>query len=256
MAQTETLRSSDASPEGTVKEVGAISSEITQTATDFFAVGKLPGIGDRIVLRGYGFAFLFVALALAVTLPLQRFFVHPFLFLFFAAVMASGWYGGTGPGLLGVLLSTVASDYFFVQPLYSFAVNATEVAYLVAFVACALVASWISASKRKTEEELLEARAQLETRVAERTAELEKTVRELQENERQRLLLDSERSALSDKLEARKLVERAKGILQRKMKLSEEDAYRTMQRESQQRRKSMKEISESIILNEELKRPS
>ena len=256
MLQTETLRSLVIPPEGNVKDLGASSPEIVQTALDFFAVSKLPRIGERIDVRGYGFAFLFVALALMFTLPLQRLFVHPFLFLFFAAVMASGWYGGTGPGLLGVLLSTVVSDYFFMQPLYSFAVNATEVAYLVSFVACALVASWVSASKRRTEEELLDARAELETRVADRTAELEKTIQELRENEQQLLVLDSERVALSDKLEARKLVERAKGILQRKLRIGEEEAYRTMQRESQQRRKSMKEISESIILNEELKRPS
>ena len=70
------------------------------------------------------------------------------------------------------------------------------------------------------------------------------------------MLLDSEKSALSDKLEARKIVERAKGILQRKLGIGEEEAYRTLQRESQKRRKSMKEISESIILNEEMKRRS
>jgi K+-sensing histidine kinase KdpD len=256
MVQARTLRWPNISPEGSVKNLESSSSEVVQTATDFLAVSKMPRIGDQIVYRRYGFGFLFVALALVFTLPLQPFFVHPFLFLFFAAVMASGWYGGTGPGLLGVLLSTIVVDYFFVQPLYSFAVNATEVAYLVAFVACALVASWISASKRRTEEQLLDARAELETRVAERTAELEKTIEELRENEQQRLQLDSEKAALSDKLEARKLVERAKGILQRKLRIGEEEAYRTMQRESQQRRKSMKEISESIILNEEIKRNS
>jgi len=38
------------------------------------------------------------------------------------------------------------------------------------------------------------------------------------------------------------------------LKISEEDAYRTLQRESQQRRRSMKEIAESIILNDDLKR--
>jgi K+-sensing histidine kinase KdpD len=205
-------------------------------------------------MRRYGFAFLFVALALVFTLPVQHLFVHPFLFLFFAAVMASAWYGSTGPGLLAVLLSTVVVDYFFVQPLYSFAVNATEVAYVVAFVACAMVASWISSAKRGAEEELRQARDQLEIRVAERTAELQKTIEELRENERQRMLLDSEKSALSDKLEARKIVERAKGILQRTMGISEEEAYRSLQRESQQRRKSMKEIAESILLNEEMKR--
>jgi len=72
----------------------------------------------------------------------------------------------------------------------------------------------------------------------------------------ERARLTSEKSELSDRLETRKLMERAKGILQRELKISEEDAYRTMQRESQQRRKSMKEISESIILNDDLKHSS
>jgi len=57
-----------------------------------------------------------------------------------------------------------------------------------------------------------------------------------------------------DRLETRKLVERAKGILQRDLKMNEEDAYHMLQRESQQRRKSMKEISESIILSDDMKR--
>jgi K+-sensing histidine kinase KdpD len=254
MARTNILSSLLARLEGNVRMLEFSPSEMAQTVTEFFAEAGLPWIGDRTVIRRYGFAFLFVALALVFSLPLQRLFVHPFLFLFFAAVMASAWYGSTGPGLLAVLLSTVVVDYFFVQPLYSFAVNATEVAYLVAFVACALVASWVSSVKRETEEELRQARDQLEIRVAERTAELRKTIEELRENERQRMLLDSEKSALSDKLEARKVVERAKGILQRKLGISEEEAYRTVQRESQQRRKTMKEISESIILNEEIKR--
>jgi uroporphyrinogen-III synthase len=68
--------------------------------------------------------------------------------------------------------------------------------------------------------------------------------------------LDSENSELSNRLETRKLVERAKGILQRDLGVSEEEAYQTIQRESQQRRKSMKELSESIILSEDLKRRS
>ncbi len=92
--------------------------------------------------------------------------------------------------------------------------------------------------------------------MAERTAELQKTIAELQENKRQREQLESEKSALSGQLESRKMVERAKGILQRDMKIGEEEAYRAMQRQSQQMRKSMKEIAESIILNDELKRGS
>ena len=40
------------------------------------------------LIRRYALALLFVAAALSCSLLLQRFFPHPFLFLFFAAVMA------------------------------------------------------------------------------------------------------------------------------------------------------------------------
>ena len=201
-----------------------------------------------------GIALLCVAGALCLSLLLQHLFPYPFLFLFFAAVMASAWFGGTAPGLFAVFLCTLAVDYFFVPPFHSFAINATDTAYFAAFVVCALAASWVSSSKRNSEEALREARDHLEGRVAERTAELQKTIAELRENEQQREQLESEKSVLSGQLEARKLVERAKGILQREMKINEEEAYRAMQRQSQQMRKSMKEIAESIILNDELKR--
>lgn len=204
----------------------------------------------------YGIALVCVAAALFLSLPLQNLFPYPFLFLFFAAVMASAWFGGTAPGLFAVFLSTLAVDYFFVPPFRSFAVNTTDTAYFVAFVISALAASWLSSTKRKSEEALLNARDHLEARVAERTAELQKSIAELQENVRQKEQLETEKSALSGQLEARKLVERAKGILQREMKIGEDEAYRSMQRQSQQMRKSMREIAESIILNEELKRGS
>lgn len=204
----------------------------------------------------YGTALACAATALASSLLLQRLFPYPFLFLFFAAVMASAWFGGTAPGVFAVILSTLAVDYYFVPPLHSLAINPTDIAYFVAFILCALAASWVSSTKRNSEGALRGARDHLEARVAERTAELQKTIAELQENERQREQLVSEKSLLSGQLEARKIVERAKGILQREMKISEEEAYRTMQRQSQQVRKSMKEIAESIILNDELKRGS
>lgn len=69
----------------------------------------------------------------------------------------------------------------------------------------------------------------------------------------ERARLESENSELSERLETRKLVERAKGVLQRELKINETEAYRILQRESQRRRKSMKDISESILLNDELK---
>jgi len=139
--------------------------------------------------RGYVIALFFVASALLVTLFLQRFFQYPFLFLFFAAVMATAWFGGTGAGFFAVLLSTIAVDYFFVPPFHSFAVNATDGAYFLAFVVCAVAASWVSSSKKKDQAQLQEARDRLEVRVAERTAALERSNAELRQREQQLILL-------------------------------------------------------------------
>src|SRR6266853_1195582 len=60
-------------------------------------------------------------------------------------------------------------------------------------------------------------------------------------------------SNLTDQLQTRKVVERAKGILQRDLGLSEEQAYLALQRQSRQKRKAMKEIAEAIVLSDEVK---
>ena len=66
--------------------------------------------------------------------------------------------------------------------------------------------------------------------------------------------LEVENTQLSERLETRKILDRAKGILQRDLAISEEDAYLTIQRQSRQRRKTKKEIAEAIILGDELRR--
>ena len=68
--------------------------------------------------------------------------------------------------------------------------------------------------------------------------------------------LETENSDLSQQLETRKLVERAKGILQRDLGLTEEQAYLSIQRQSRQKRRSMKEIAEAIVLSEEVRSSS
>jgi uroporphyrinogen-III synthase len=70
----------------------------------------------------------------------------------------------------------------------------------------------------------------------------------------ERVRLESENSMLLDRLATRTYVDRAKGILQRELKVSEDDAYRMMQRESQDRCKSMKEIAEAVMLSDDLRR--
>jgi uroporphyrinogen-III synthase len=66
--------------------------------------------------------------------------------------------------------------------------------------------------------------------------------------------LEVENTQLSERLETRKIVDRAKGILQRDLGVTEEEAYLTIQRQSRQRRKSKKDIAEAIVLGDELRR--
>ncbi|MEG9435118.1 uroporphyrinogen-III synthase [Edaphobacter sp. HDX4] len=70
----------------------------------------------------------------------------------------------------------------------------------------------------------------------------------------ERARLESENSQLANRLETRKAVDKAKSILQRDLALSEDGAYQMMHRESRQRRKSMREIADAILLSEELRR--
>ena len=70
----------------------------------------------------------------------------------------------------------------------------------------------------------------------------------------ERARLETENVQLANRLESRKAVERAKGILQRDLGISEDEAYRTMQKESRQRRISMQDIAEAILLGDDLKK--
>src|ERR1700739_3051325 len=62
--------------------------------------------------------------------------------------------------------------------------------------------------------------------------------------------LDDANSTLAEQLQTRKVVERAKGILQRDLGLNEEQAYLALQRQSRQKRRPMKEIAEAIVLSD------
>ena len=87
-----------------------------------------------------------------------------------------------------------------------------------------------------------------------REIQLMSTIGFLVGGEIERVRLETEVSHLSERLESRKLVERAKGILQRELGVSEEAAYLTLQRQSRQRRKPMKEVAQAIILAEDVKK--
>lgn len=60
--------------------------------------------------------------------------------------------------------------------------------------------------------------------------------------------LEREHESLTETLETRKLVDRAKGILMDTQSLSERDAFRRIQKMSMNNRKPMKAVAEAIIL--------
>lgn len=65
--------------------------------------------------------------------------------------------------------------------------------------------------------------------------------------------LEEQNVELSKKLETRTLVERAKGILQADLRITEQEAYRKLQQQSQQMRRSMKQIAEAVVLSHALR---
>jgi len=64
--------------------------------------------------------------------------------LFFCSVILSSRLGGVWLGALAVLLSAIALDYYFIPPIYSLGITLEEAPDMLAFVASALLVSWLS----------------------------------------------------------------------------------------------------------------
>ncbi len=62
----------------------------------------------------------------------------------------------------------------------------------------------------------------------------------------------AEKVASQEALETRKKVERAKGILMKRHQVGEMEAYRMLQKQSMDKRHSLKEIAEAIIVSEDI----
>jgi AmiR/NasT family two-component response regulator len=79
-------------------------------------------------------------------------------------------------------------------------------------------------------------------------AQIEVAVRRFEQQEQ----LVREKESLTQTLETRKLVERAKGIFMKRMNLDEPEAHRRLQQESQKRRISIADLAKRVIESEEL----
>ncbi|MUG98768.1 PAS domain S-box protein [Scytonema sp. UIC 10036] len=103
----------------------------------------------RIEVLKYGVALLSVALALGFNLLSRPYLDSTLTPLFFAAVMVSSWYGGLGSGLLATALSTLAINYFLVEPISSLSTpNLVNLARLSVFVMAAILINSLNEAQR------------------------------------------------------------------------------------------------------------
>jgi K+-sensing histidine kinase KdpD len=116
------------------------------------------------ILR-YGIAVLSVAIATGLDFLLLRHVeirLTPFLF----AVAVTVWYAGTGPGVLAIVLSVLSLNYFFLRPFSFSPISYADLVYLTFCTFCALGVGWVSAVRRRTEQELRQAHGELDAKIS------------------------------------------------------------------------------------------
>ena len=141
----------------------------------------------------YGYAVLVVVIALGAALALRSFDLEGFLFVI--AVPVAVWLGGRGPGVLAIVLSALVLHYVFIAPADTGAVLPSY-AYFVVFSVLAILITALSEARHRAERSLLGARDELETKVRERTAELQRSNQQLRDEvaERKRVEEDVRRN--------------------------------------------------------------
>jgi signal transduction histidine kinase len=134
---------------------------------------------DRIRANAIGrhaMALAAISVALLIRAALRPFLGEsaPYITLF-PALAFIGWYCGVGPSVLSVVIAVLGVRFWFLRPAHSLSVPDTPQLFgiLTFLLASALIVA-IGESGRRKNEVLRAAQGELESRVAQRTAELDK----------------------------------------------------------------------------------
>jgi len=95
--------------------------------------------------------------------------------LLLVAILITGWVSGLRPALVAWGLAMLAFDYYFTPPFDSLKIEVAEAPRLMLFVLVAAFMATMSAARRRAENSLNSAREELEVRVRDRTADLQRT---------------------------------------------------------------------------------
>ncbi len=126
---------------------------------------KLTRRPDASFARRYGLAVASVASALLLELLFHRFNLpHPFAAFALSAIAITFWYGGTKPGIVAVLLSSVIRGFLFEGETSSL----SRVLYELVFLTFAILMIWVRRRKEA-----------LETAIGDRAAKLTATTEDL-----------------------------------------------------------------------------
>jgi PAS domain S-box-containing protein len=124
----------------------------------------------------YGIAFLWVLAAFLAIFVLRRFEVRdPFASVFLTAIAVSFLYGGTGPGILSIALSTLSLQFFLHTPGGWLHVALRDLPVFCVFLVVGVAIYRFNRRLRRTEYLLEETLNDLEARVAARTVEVTET---------------------------------------------------------------------------------
>jgi PAS domain S-box-containing protein len=156
---------------------------------------------ERTIFR-YGLAVSSVVAATALGVLADRCHLHESVFTFFVlAVALTSWFAGVWPAVIAFGFGAFAFNYCFTPPLYTISFTREDLAYLSVFALFTGLLIWFGVVRRQVEGELRESRAELERRVAERTADLQRANEQLQEEVTERRRVQEilrERASLLD----------------------------------------------------------